>query len=202
MKIAGVTGGIGSGKSVVCSVLRLLGIPVYDADQEAKKVYDNNPDLLEKIKKEFSEIVFDKHGKIDKKKMAEVVFSDPGKLKLINSWVHPLVRKDFQKWCAMHEEAPYVVKEAAILFESGADKDCDRVIAVVSTPELRMQRIRDRDRKTKNEVERIMENQWTDEERTKRSDFVIQNDEKEMLIPQVLSLHEQLIKEFTKKEGN
>ncbi len=202
MKVVGITGGIGSGKSVVCSVFRTLGVPVFDADQEAKKVYDNNPDLLEKIKKEFPESVFDKNGKIDKKKMSEIVFSEPEKLKQLNAWVHPLVKKNFLQWCVSNAEASYVVKEAAILFESGSHKDCDRVIAVVSPLELRIQRVRERDRKTKNEIEKIIENQWSDEERTSRADFTIKNDENEMLIPQVLLIHETLIKDFSNVATN
>lgn len=198
MKVLGITGGIGSGKSVVCAILRVLGVPVYDADQEAKKVYEKSPELLDRIRKEFSEEVFDKNGRIDKKKMADLIFSNPEKLKLLNSWVHPLVRKDFQKWCALHEDAHYVVKEAAILFESGAYKDCDQILSVLSPLELRIQRIRERDRKTRNEVERIIENQWSDEERSKRSDFIVQNDENELLIPQILQIHETLVKEFSK----
>ena len=196
MKVIGITGGIGSGKSVVCAILRTLTVPVYDADQEARKVYEKYPELVEKIKKDISNDVFDKNDKVDRKKMAEVVFSDPEKLKILNSLIHPVVRKDFLKWCASHESQPYVVKEAAILFESGAHKDCDQVISVVSPIELRIQRVRERDRKSRADVERIIENQLSDEERSKRSDFIIQNDEKEMLIPQVLAIHDQLIKEF------
>lgn len=197
MKILGITGGIGSGKSVVCKILATLGVPVYDADREAKKIYEKNPELLDKMKMEFSEEIFDKQGRIDKKKLAEVVFSNPEKLKILNSWIHPLVRKDFQNWCASQHDSPYVVKEAAILFESGANKDCDRIVSVESPLELRIQRIRERDRKSRNDIERIIENQWSDEERSKRSDFVVYNDEKEMLIPQVLLMHDSLVKEFS-----
>ncbi len=194
MKIIGITGGIGSGKSVICSVFKALGVPVYDADQEAKKLYDNYPELVEKIRSEISEDVFDKNGKLDKKRLAELVFSDPEKLKSLNSMVHPVVRKDFQKWCQTHDKHSYVVKEAAILFESGAHKDCDHIISVVSPVELRIQRVRERDRKSRVDVENIIENQWSDEERNKKSDFILTNDEQELLIPQVLAIHDKLIK--------
>jgi dephospho-CoA kinase len=198
MIIVGITGGIGSGKSVICTIFKSLSVPVYDADQEAKNLYEKYPELVEKIKQEISDEVFDKNGKVDRKKLAELIFSDPDKLKKINSLVHPFVRKDFKKWCETKESHAYVIKEAAILFESGAYKDCDKVISVVSPVELRVQRVRERDRKTKAEVEKIIENQMTDEERSKRSDFIIRNDETEMLIAQVLAIHEQINKEMKK----
>ena len=198
MKVIGITGGIGSGKSVACAIFKTLGVPVYNADQEAKNLYDKYPELINKIKAEVSDEVFDKNGKLDRKKMAEIIFSDPLKLKLLNSIVHPAVRKDFQKWIASQMNQAYVIKEAAILYESGAYKDCDQVISVVSPVDLRIQRVRERDRKSRSEVEKIIENQWSDEERIKKSDFVINNDEQEMLIPQVLAIHDQLMKEFRK----
>ncbi len=198
MKIIGITGGIGSGKSVACSIFKTLGVPVYDADQEAKKLYDKYPELLDKIKSEVSDEVFDKNGKLDKKKMAEIVFSDAGKLKVLNSIVHPAVRKDFLKWCSSQANQAYVIKEAAILFESGAYIDCDQIISVVSPVDLRIQRVRERDRKSRADVEKIIENQFNDEERAKKSDFIITNDEQEMLIPQVLAIHDQLMKEYKK----
>ena len=198
MKVIGITGGIGSGKSVACAIFRTLGVPVYDADQEAKNLYDKYPDLLDKIKVEVSDEVFDKNGKLDRKKMAELVFSDPLKLKLLNAVVHPAVRKDFLKWVYSQMNQAYVIKEAAILYESGAYKDCDQVISVLSPVDLRIQRVRERDRKSRADVEKIIENKMSDEERIKKSDFVITNDEKEMLIPQVLSIHDQLMKEYKK----
>lgn len=198
MKVIGVTGGIGSGKSVVCTVFQALGVPVYNADEEAKKLYEKYPELIDKIKSEISDAVFDRNGKIDRKKLAEIIFADAAKLKLLNGLIHPIVRKDFQKWCSMYAEKSFVIKEAAILFESGAAKDCDLIITVVSPMDLRIQRVRERDRKSKSEVERIIENQLSDEERIKKSDLVIQNDEQEMIIPQVLQIYDQLMKEYKK----
>ena len=127
--------------------------------------------------------------------MAELIFSEPEKLNQLNALVHPVVRKDFQKWCAAQMNQSYVVKEAAILFESGAHNDCDQIISVVSPIELRIQRVRERDRKSRADIEKIIDNQLSDEERSKRSDFIISNDEKEMLVPQVLAVHDQLTKE-------
>lgn len=195
MKVVGITGGIGSGKSVVSMVFRQLGIPVYDSDAEAKLLYDKFPELRDAVRKQIAEEAFDSNGKLDRKKLAEIVFQFPEKLEILNQLVHPLVKKDFQNWVQKHPEAAYVVKEAAILFESGAYSDCDKVITVVAPRELRIQRVRERDRKTKSEIEAIMHRQSNDEEKIKRSDFVIQNDEKELILPQVLAIHESLSKE-------
>ncbi len=195
MKVVGITGGIGSGKSIVSMVFRQLGIPVYDSDAEAKLLYDKFPELRDAVRKQIAEEAFDSNGKLDRKKLAEIVFQFPEKLEILNQLVHPLVKKDFQNWVQKHPEAAYVVKEAAILFESGAYSDCDKVITVVAPRELRVQRVRERDRKTKAEIEAIMDRQSGDEEKIKRSDFVIQNDEKELILPQVLAIHESLSKE-------
>ncbi|HRH67221.1 MAG TPA: dephospho-CoA kinase, partial [Bacteroidia bacterium] len=189
-----VTGGIGSGKTIVCSVFRHLGIPVYDADTEAKLLYEKYPDLREAVRNQVSEEVFDGNGKLDRKKLADIVFLQPEKLKVLNGLVHPLVKKDFHAWLKNQQDVIYVVKEAAILFESGADADCDKIITVISPRDLRIQRVRDRDRKTKSEVESIIDRQMNDEEKIQRSDFVIRNDEKELVLPQVLSIHESLVK--------
>ncbi|MCX6292452.1 MAG: dephospho-CoA kinase [Bacteroidetes bacterium] len=195
MKIIGITGGIGSGKSVACKVFRQLGIPVYDADLEAKKLYETVPELAARIRKEFSEDVFDKKGKVDRQKLSEIIFNDSNALKKLNKIVHPYVLKNFEEWVLKQTEVPYVIKEAAILFESGADAGCDHIITVTAPAELRMQRILQRDKRSKSEVELIMQKQWSEEEKIKHSDFVITNDEKQMLIPQVLEIHAQLLAE-------
>jgi len=195
MKVVGITGGIGSGKSVVSMIFRQLGIPVYDSDAEAKLLYDKFPELRNAVRVQISEDAFDANGKLDRKKLAEIVFQFPEKLEILNQLVHPLVKKDFQDWVQKNQEAAYLVKEAAILFESGAYSDCDKVITVVAPRDLRVHRVRERDRKTKAEIEAIMDRQSGDEEKIKRSDFVIQNDEKELILPQVLAIHESLIKD-------
>jgi dephospho-CoA kinase len=110
-----------------------------------------------------------------------------------------LVRKDFKEWLAMHRSAPYVLKEAAILFESGTHRDCDLVITVVAPPDLRLQRVRARDQRTVSEIKMVMERQWSDEEKIKRSDFVIRNDEEDAVLPQVLQIHDQLLKQVRDK---
>ncbi len=194
MKIVGITGGIGSGKSTICKVFAQLGIPIYDADSAAKLLYDKYPELKQSIKELVSEEAIDKNGNVNRKKLAEIVFNNEEKLSVLNKLVHPLVKLDFKNWADSHRGFPYVIKEAAILFESSSNKDCDFVISVISPIELRMERIRHRDKKTKAEIESIMSRQITDEELIKRSDFVIYNDEKQMVIPQVLKAHEGIFK--------
>lgn len=194
MTIVGITGGIGSGKSVACSVFQHLGIPVYDADSAVHHLYENSPELIEKIKKEISEDVIDKNGKLIRKKLGEIVFNDESKLKKLNAIVHPLVKTDFEKWVSKNKGYPYLIKEAAILFESGANEGCDKVIVVYSPVELRITRIRERDHKSRADVEQIISKQIDEDELIKKSDFVIVNDEKKMMIPQILKIHATLLK--------
>ena len=194
MKVIGITGGIGSGKTIACRIFSKLGIPVYEADKEVHLLYDRYPEIIERIKKEISEDVVDKNGKINRKKLGEIVFENSKKLGILNGIVHPLVKTDFIKWIEKNKGYPYVLKEAAILFESGSDQDCDKTITVVSPIDLRIARLKERDNKSRAETEQIISQQMSDEERIKKSDFVIYNDEKQLLIPQVLKIHNALVK--------
>lgn len=189
----GVTGGIGSGKTTVCNVFRALGIPVYDADQAARELYDRDPELLRLVRDAFGHDVLDAEGRLDRKRMASLVFPDPEKLQALNALVHPRVRADFRKWLKLQVHAPYVIREAAILFESGTHKDCDKIITVTAPAELRKQRIRQRDQRSEEEINRVMERQWSDEEKIKRSDAVLVNDERELLLPRIVSLHQEFL---------
>src|SRR6188768_745853 len=191
MMVVGITGGIGSGKSIVCMIFRELGIPVYEADAEAKKLYDI-PEVIEEVKKIFGMEYFNASG-LDKKKFASIVFKDAQALKKINSIIHPFVKKNFREWKNSHKENPYVLKEAAILFESGTDKGCDKIITVTAPESLRKQRVMLRDKRTEKQVEEIIRMQWSDEEKIKRSDFVIVNDETKLVLPQVLKIHSAII---------
>jgi len=187
---AGITGGIGSGKSTVCRVFELLGIPVYYADAEAKKLLDTLPirsALLENFGKELLD-----GEQVNRKKLAALVFNDPAKLALFNSIVHPAVKKHFLDWCDAHSDAPYVLKEAAILFESEAYKQVEKVITVTAPAEVRMARVMKRDGATREDVEKRIASQLSDEEKIKRSDFVLLNDEEQLLIPQIIRIHEAL----------
>ncbi len=172
-KIIGLTGGIGSGKSTVADYFRKAGIPVYIADEEAKKIMD---------KLEVSKLVIETFGNeiltsgtIDRKKLAGIVFNDAGKLAQLNAIIHPAVKSDFQNWISNHRDEPFLMKEAAILFESGSDQDCDFVITVTAPVETRIKRVMDRDNASYEAVLNRIANQWTDEQRIAKSDFVISN---------------------------
>lgn len=189
---AGITGGIGSGKSTVSKVFGLLGVPVYVADDAAKLVLQQEK-VIAQIRAFAGDGVVDEKGKIERKKLAKLVFNDKEKLAKLNAIVHPAVGKHFDDWCKQQKDAPYILKEAAILFESGSYKQTDLVITVTAPVELRIARTMQRDRISKADVVARMNNQMSDEEKIKRSQFVIHNDEHTLLIPQVLSVHEALL---------
>jgi dephospho-CoA kinase len=151
------------------------------------------------VKSAFGEKYFSASGELDKKKFADLVFNDEAALKKINSIIHPFVKRNFREWKKAYKEKPYVLKEAAILFESGTDKGCDKVIVVTAPAELRIQRVMQRDNRKKEQVEKIIQKQWGDEEKIKRGDFVVVNDETKLVLPQVLKLHELILKEAEKK---
>lgn len=189
MKVVGITGGIGSGKSIICRIFKSLGVPVYNADESVHSLYERHPEITKRIGKEISENALDKNGKINRKNLAEIVFSNPDKLKILNGIVHPAVKEDFENWLSNHKNFSYVLKEAAILFESGAYKACDKIITVTSPIELRISRVRERDHKSRAETEQIISKQLDDAERIKKSDFIIVNDETQLILPQVLKIH-------------
>jgi len=172
-KIIGLTGGIGSGKTVVAQLFSSKGIPVYTADVEAKKLMESKAMIL-KITKVFGADILDKH-KINRTKLAAVVFNQPEKLTQLNAIVHPEVQVHFKKWFRKQHTHPFIIKEVAILFETGGDKNCDKIITVVAPIAVRLQRVMQRDQVTKESVLARMNNQWTDEERILKSDFVIEN---------------------------
>ena len=187
----GITGGIGSGKTVVSKCFQLLGIPVYNADDAAKKLMNEDEELKEKIKKEFGESIY-KEEKLDRKKLAGIVFTSPEKLNLLNALVHPATIKDAEKWM-QEQTSHYCIKEAALIFESGAHEHLDYVIGVTAPAPLRILRTMQRDGVTKEEVIARMDKQMDETIKMKLCDFVIQNDEQEMILPQVLALHEKLL---------
>lgn len=176
-KIIGLTGGIGSGKSSIAKHIESLGIPLYIADTEAKKILDT-ADVIAKVIALFGDDILE-NGKIDRKKIAALVFQDPEKLKKYNAIIHPEVYLHFQNWVKQHNNYPLVVKEAAILFESGSYKDCDKIILVTAPKENRIQRVMKRDAVTREAVEQRMSHQWDDETKKSMSDFVIENIELE-----------------------
>lgn len=172
-KIIGLTGGIGSGKSSIAQHIESLGVPVYIADIEAKKILETDA-VIAKVVALFGEDILDKE-KIDKKKIATLVFQDPEKLRKYNNIIHPEVFLHFQNWVKQYENLPLVVKEAAILFESGSYKDCDKIILVTAPKETRIKRVMKRDGVSREAVEQRMAHQWDDEKKKALSDFVIEN---------------------------
>jgi len=188
----GITGGIGSGKSTVCKVFELLNVPVYYSDLEAKLILETDPGVLQALNKTFGPAVLDAKKKPDRKKIAAVVFSDKKKLEELNAIIHPAVGKHFEEWCKKNADAPFILKEAAILFESGAYRQVDKVIMVTAPLELKIARIMKRDRLSKEEIEKRINSQLSDEEKAERSDFVIRNDETVLLTPQILEVHRKL----------
>lgn len=190
----GITGGIGSGKTTACKVFQLLGVPVYYADEEAKKLLDENPEVKKSIVETFGNEVTDDKGRIDRKKLAALVFNNKEHLEKLNNIVHPAVAKHFEDWLKNNHTAKYILKEAAILFESGAYKITDKVITVVAPLELKIVRAMQRDNTDRLTIEQRIKNQLGDEEKIKRSQFIIQNDELQLLIPQVIAIHQQLMR--------
>ena len=191
----GVTGGIGSGKSLVCRIFQLLGVPVYDADSRAKELMATDSILVEQIKKEFGTQAYSSDGQIDRTTLAQTVFVDPVKLEKLNRLVHPRVAEDYNHWLEQYSDKPYVIKEAALIYEAGSWKGLDKVIVVSSPEALRMKRVLSRDaHRTAKDIQAIFRNQMPEEEKLKRADFVIINDESQLVIPQVLQLNKQFVK--------
>lgn len=183
----GVTGGIGSGKSTVCKVFAALGIPVFEADPVAKELMNTDPELSEQLISLFGPSVYLPDHTIDRKYLARIVFNDPSLLEKLNKVVHPVVRDAFNNWCEK-QKAPYIIHEAAILFESGFYKMMDKTIAVVADESERISRVTKRDELTSEQVHDRIRNQWSDEQRMKLADFVIRNNDNDLIIPQILEI--------------
>ncbi|TAN14381.1 MAG: dephospho-CoA kinase [Chitinophagaceae bacterium] len=192
MKKIGITGGIGSGKSTVCRVFSALGIPVYYADEAAKRLMQHDHLLKTAIREHFGHETYDSTGNLNRVFLAKTVFNNKEKLALLNSLVHPVTIKDAEKW-AEKQEAPYVIKEAALMFESEAFHYVDKIIGVSAPLALRIKRTMDRDQVDRDEVMSRMKNQMDEETKMKMCDYIIYNDEQQAVIPQVLDLHEKIL---------
>jgi dephospho-CoA kinase len=189
----GLTGNIGSGKTVVSGVFSTLGIPVFHADEESKKFLDD-PMVKKEIMKHFGYGILTNNYEINRRSLASIVFTDERALKLLNSILHPRLMRDFRTWALLHADKPYVMQEAAIIFESGLRSEFDYIIHVSCPKETAIDRVIKRDKIDGNSVLRRMQFQLEDAEKLRLSDFVIRNDGSEMVIPQVLSIHQQLLK--------
>lgn len=191
--LVGLTGGIGSGKSTVAKIFQVLGIPTYFADDRAKWLMANEPELIEEIKSNFGPDSYLEDGSVNRVFLAKEVFSDPKKVKKINSLVHPAVGKDFKSW-ALQQNSPYVLKEAALIFESGSNKELDFVINVSSPLKVRVARVLMRDsHRSEEQVNQIIDQQMPNETKNEMADFIIKNVDNKLLIPQVLKIHETLL---------
>ncbi len=196
MKRIGLTGGIGSGKSTVAKLFATLGVPVYTSDDRAKALMHTDLDLKQAIIERFGQEVYPK-GELDRKSLADRVFSNPAELAELNALVHPAVGRDFRAWLENMaiDGHPYIIKEAAILFEAGADKEMDEVIVVTAPESLRIDRVMKRDGVDEASVRARISKQWSDEDKLERADHVITNDGEHSLIEQVLELHKHFTKE-------
>ena len=194
-KIIGLTGGIGCGKTTIAKVFATLGIPVFNADAVAKELMQNNPILKHKLIEEFGEHVF-ANGQLDRSYLAKIVFADTRQLERLNALVHPITIQAAKEWAAK-QNTPYVIKEAALVFESGSGEGLAGVIGVTAPLSLRMHRVMQRDNCTKQEVEKRMQNQISDTIKMKLCDWIIVNDDQVLVVPQVVALHEKLMQQFS-----
>ncbi|TAF08145.1 MAG: dephospho-CoA kinase [Flavobacterium sp.] len=173
-RIIGLTGGIGSGKSTVANYIASKGIPVYIADEEAKKIMERT-DVKHNIQNLFPQSVLNDDNTLNRNKIAEFVFSNPEKLKQLNAIVHPEVKNHFGNWINEHKNVPFIIKEVAILFETGGHKDCDKVILITAPEEVRIERAMKRDNSSKKSVSARIKNQLPEADKIKLSDFVVEN---------------------------
>ncbi|MCY7408724.1 MAG: dephospho-CoA kinase [Chitinophagales bacterium] len=187
----GITGGIGSGKSTVCKIFETLGIPVFYADEESKKILSTDVEVISEVKRIFGNEVFSNNIP-DRKKISETVFNQPEKLKQLNSILHPAVIAKSETWFHSQKEKPYSIKEAALIYEIGAQAFLDKVIVVTAPEKIRIERIIKRDGITADEVQARLQNQMPEREKIAKADFIIVNDNEQLLIPQVLQIHEAL----------
>lgn len=187
----GLTGGIGSGKSTVAKIFELLNVPVYYADAASKRLYHTDKELISNLKKHFGEDIYTEE-QLNRTKLATIVFNDKAKLELLNSLVHPPTIRDAEEWIK-RQTTPYVIKEAALLFESGSVAGLDYVIGVYAPTHIRIKRVMDRDSSTREEVLNRINKQIDENIKMRLCDYVIANNEQELVVPQVLSLHQNFL---------
>ncbi len=187
----GVTGGIGSGKTTVCKVFSILGVPVFYADESARLIMDSDPVVKNAVNDIAGRNVYE-NGKLLRHELAEIIFNNAMLLEKINSLVHPLVLRRFEEWEKLNEY-PYVIIEAAILFESGWDKKVDKVLTVIAPEDERIRRIQERNNLKKEEIIIRIKNQWDDKLRIKKSDYIINNSGNNLILPQILKIHKELL---------
>lgn len=192
VKTLGVTGGIGSGKTTVCRVFSVLGVPVFSADAEAREVMDIDTGIILRINTIAGKNLYE-NGSLDRNELARLIFNNERLLEKVNALVHPVVLSRFREWEKKHD-VPYVIMEAAILFESGASKIVDRILTVVAPIEERVNRVIHRSNLSREQVMDRMRNQMDDNQRIEGSDYVINNSENDMIIPEILRIHNDIMK--------
>ena len=192
MKIVGLTVGIGSGKSAVLSIFSSQGVPCYQSDSSAKKLMHQDPELINQIKALFGDDLYEGE-KLNRGKLAEVVFADKSKLESLNAIVHPRVKEDFQLFLSQ-QNADYVIKEAAILFETGGAEDCDVTILVTAPEDLRIERVMKREKSKVEHIKSRMRHQWSDEKKIPMADYVINNIDWDKTLKKVEEIHQKLVR--------
>ncbi|MEC4113883.1 dephospho-CoA kinase [Myroides pelagicus] len=186
MKIVGLTGGIGSGKTTVAKMFAEQGVPIYIADERAREVMDRS-DIVKRVSELFEESVV-VEGKLDRKKIRTLVFADKERLEGLNQIVHPEVKADFERFKQQHAEAGFVIKESAILFEQGLDKECDYTILVTAPEQIRIDRVKHRDNVSEYNIRQIINNQWNDMRKKPLSDYIIENIDRDLTKKQVIDI--------------
>lgn len=189
--LVGLTGGIGSGKSTIAKIFQVLGIKVYNSDDEAKNIINTNQEVIVKIKNKFGDSIY-VNGFLDSKQLASVVFNNKEALNELNAIVHPQVKFHFENWVLQNKKEKVLVKEAAILIESGANKGLDKVVLVTAPEELRISRVCNRDKSNEEDIRKRIKTQMTDDEKMPYVDYVIKNNEEEFLLPQVVKILDNL----------
>ena len=193
----GITGGIGSGKSIVCKVFSLLDVPVYNADIWAKILMNKDLDIKKQMISLFGHEIYDDFGCLNKSKLRSLIFNNQANRKKVNNIVHPVVENHFLQWCNQHAGEKYIIKESAILFESSHHKNMDIILTVTAPENNRINRITARDSIKKELVLKIIESQTSDSFKAEKSDYVICNDNKSLIVPEILNIHNQIIKKVT-----
>lgn len=194
MKFFGLTGGIGSGKTTIGNIFKILGVAVYNADERGKWLTENNATIQSKLKTTFGENIFNTANTLDKNKLAEIVFNNKTELNKLNAIIHPEVKLDFEKWIKK-QKGNYVLKESAIIFENGLEKELDGVIGVIADEGIRIKRVMKRSNLTEQEIRVRMNNQLNQEILRDKCNWVVNNNEDDLVLPQVIALHK-ILNEF------
>ena len=191
MKIIGLTGGIGSGKSKILSVFSTYGIPCYESDRRAKWLMQKDAELKSQIKSFFGDQIYE-NDQFNHRKLAKLVFANKGKLEALNSLVHPRVKMDFKSFVSQ-QDTPYIIKEAAILFETGGEKDCDATILVTAPEKLRLQRVLNREKISSMDIKARINNQWSDSRKIPMADYIINNIDWDKTLKKIDEIHQKLL---------